>query len=271
MPAATVDDVLAQLDAIIDRCIAEGDRLGYFAVLYRKVTARVKDGLAEDLFDDPARMERLDVRFAQRYLDAVAAHAAGQPATASWRLTFDAAPRWRPLLLQHLLVGINAHINLDLGIAAVETSAGDELPGLRRDYDRINGVLAAMIASVQDDLRQVSPWMGVLDAFGARTQTELVRFSIITARTGAWGFAQQLAATPADGWERVVDDRDRAVARVGRMVLHPGTWASTGLLIARLRESDDVAANLRLLLEAREPTLDEVARAADDPTLTPDA
>jgi hypothetical protein len=52
---------------------------------------------------------------------------------------------------------------------------GDELAGLRRDDDRVNAILAAMIATIQEDLQQVSPWLRWL--VGARTQTELIRFS----------------------------------------------------------------------------------------------
>jgi hypothetical protein len=37
------------------------------------------------------------------------------------------------LILQHLLLGINAHINLDLGIAAAEGTSAPKLPGLLRD------------------------------------------------------------------------------------------------------------------------------------------
>ena len=155
-----IDDVLARLDDVIARAIVDGDACGYFAVLYRKVTAKVKEGIGDGYFDDAERMERLDVLFAERYLEAIAAHRVDRTVTASWQLTFEAGQRWRPLVLQHLLVGINAHINLDLGIAAARCSPGSELPGLRRDYDRINATLAAMVASVQQDLQKVSPWMG---------------------------------------------------------------------------------------------------------------
>jgi hypothetical protein len=252
--SGTIDDVLAGLDAVVAEARREGDRRGYFAVLYRKVTAKVKDGLAEGYFDDPARMERLDVLFAERYLDAVAGDRAGDPVTDSWRLTFDAAVRRRPLILQHLLVGINAHINLDLGIAAARCAPGDELPGLRRDYDRINAILAAMITSVQQELRQVSPWLGLLERIGARTQTELVRFSIVAARAGAWQFAEQLTITPTPRWDAAIGARDRRVAAVGRRVLHPGRWMAAGLALVRLRERDDVRANLDVLLGADVPT-----------------
>lgn len=44
-------------------------------------------------FDDGARMERLDVAFADRYLDANAAAQDGLPTTTAWRTAFDAAGR----------------------------------------------------------------------------------------------------------------------------------------------------------------------------------
>jgi hypothetical protein len=259
-----IDEVLAGLDGVIDRAIDVGDRRGYFAVLYRKVTAKVKEGIAAGFFDDADRMERLDVLFADRYLEAVAANDADRSATASWELTFAAGSRWRPLVVQHLLVGINAHINLDLGIAAARCSPGDQLPALRRDYDRINAILAAMIATIQADLLRISPWMGLLDRIGARTQTELVRFSIVTARTGAWRFATELAATPESRWDAIIADRDERVARVGHRVLHPGPWMSAGLLLVRSRERGEVSANLRLLRGVEGPTLAAVAELVDD-------
>lgn len=67
-------------------------------------------------------MERLDTLFAERYFDAVTPRDAESRPTASWHLTFQAGSQWRPLVLQHLLVGINAHINLDLGVAAARCS-----------------------------------------------------------------------------------------------------------------------------------------------------
>jgi len=263
----TIDDVLDALDGVVDRAIEQRDATGYFAILYRKVTARIKDGVEAGFFDDAERMERLDALFAQRYLDAVEASRDGREPTASWLLTFEAGQRWRPLVLQHLLVGINAHINLDLGIAAARCSPGAELPALRPDYDRVNAILAATVASVQEDLRRVSPWLGLLDRIGARTQDELVRFSIVTARSGAWRFATDLAHTPEDAWADAIADRDAKVARIGELVLHPGAWMSAGLLLIRVRERSDVAANLRLLSGAGEPSLETIEAAVDEPTL----
>ena len=76
--ATSIDEVIAQLGDLIDRSLRERSRLGFFAALYRKVTVKVKEGIAAGRFDDGRRMERLDVTFANRYLEAVARLRTGQ-------------------------------------------------------------------------------------------------------------------------------------------------------------------------------------------------
>ena len=105
--------------------------------------------------------------------------------TRSWELALDAAEARRPIVLQHLLLAINAHVNLDLGIAAAETAPGDALPSLRRDFDRINEIIASLIAGVRHDLATISPWIGLLDRLGGRHDDEIIRFSMEVARTEA--------------------------------------------------------------------------------------
>lgn len=255
---ASIDDVLTALDRVVDRAHEDADPCGYFAVLYRTVTAAVKDELEAGAFDDAARMERLDTLFADRYLDAIEARHAGAAATASWQLTFDAAGRRRPLVLQHLLVGVNAHINLDLGVAAARCVPSEKLPALRGDYDRINAILATMIDGFHQALGEVSPWLGLLDRVGARGPNELVRFSIVVARAGAWRFATELASMPGSRWAEAIAARDQRVAAVGHRILHPGWWPSTGLLLARLREPGDVRRVLERLQEVPTPSSDQV-------------
>jgi len=94
-PAGTIDDVLARLDGIVEKCLRDGSRLGYFAALYRSVTRRVRDSITAGRFEDGPRMERLDVIFANRYLDAVDRLWKGETPTRSWQLAFRAAKRRR--------------------------------------------------------------------------------------------------------------------------------------------------------------------------------
>lgn len=196
----SVQGVLDALDAVVDDALATGDRVGYFAAMYRQVTARVAEGIHTGFFDDAERMERLDVTFASRYLDALAAHRAGRRPTRSWDLAFEAATTSRPIILQHLLAGMNAHINLDLGIAAATTAPGPALPGLRRDFDRINEVLSLLVHRFESVVGDASPWIGLLERIGGRHDDEIVRFSIEMARTEAWRFAVELAPLAPGDW-----------------------------------------------------------------------
>src|SRR4051812_18744301 len=155
--ARSIDEVIAALDRIIATAATDRSRIGFFASLYRQVTLRVRQGIAGGLFEDGPRMERLDTLFANRYLDALAAWQADDLTSKSWRLAFDASRRTDLLILQHLLLGINAHINLDLGIAAATVCPGDALPALRPDFERIMQILSALTDQVKGVLDQFSP------------------------------------------------------------------------------------------------------------------
>lgn len=259
----TIDDVIADLDRVVDWSLDQPSRLGYFAALYRKVTLKVKEGIEEGFFDDGPRMERLDVIFAKRYLVALDRFLRDETPTAPWGVAFDAAGRWRPLILQQLLVGINAHINLDLGVAAAQVAPDGALLGFRRDFERINEILASMTGQAQQALAQISPWLGLLDVVSGRADDEVVRFSIEVARHEAWRFAVELAALAEAERAGPIAARDRFAARLGRRVRRPG-MLTTALWLIRLRESKDVQRNLDVLTAIPGPDLTEVETRVQD-------
>lgn len=250
----TIGEVLNALDGVVAGCLERASRLGYFAAVYRSVTAAVAEGIATGAFEDGERMERLDVAFASRYLSALALHEEGRRPTRSWEVAFDAAASARPIVLQHLLVGINAHINLDLGIAAAETAPGASLRKLRRDFDRINEMLAFAMARVERDLAEISPWIGLLSHIGGRHDDEVVRFSIEVARSEAWRFAVELAPLAREDWGGPIGARDARVARLAKVTLRPGLLGA-GLLVIRARESNDVRRNIGVLARVEQPDL----------------
>lgn len=265
LAATTIDEVLAALDAIIERAIRERSPMGYFPALYRTVTAKVQEGIEAGFFDDGARMERLDVVFANRYLDALAAFEGGGRPTRSWQAAFEAAARWRPIILQHLLVAINAHINLDLAIAAAQTAPGQELPGMRRDFDRINEVLASLVADVRRNVGDLSPWLGLIDRAGGRRNDAVINFSLTVARREAWRFATELAPIPPDQFDGPIRLRDQQVAALAGLIVKPGIL-SAGLLVVRIREGSDVPGAIRALRLLPPPALETVeARVRDRP------
>lgn len=239
-PAETIDEVVAG-------SVRDGSRVGLFACLYRSVTARVRDGIRAGEFEDGPRMERFDVVFANRYLSALAAHRRGEFPGRSWLVAFEGTRSWRLLVLQHLLLGMNAHINLDLGVAAAETAPGAALPGMRRDFFAISRILGEMMDDVQDRIARVSPWMGVIDHIGCRNDEEVFYFGLSRARDAAWRVATCLADASPARLPLEVDRVDRAAARLARVIRRPGAHLLPALLCVRAREPRDVGAVLEAL------------------------
>lgn len=249
IPCETIDEVIQRLDQILARAVREENKDGYFAALYRNVTVRVREWIAEGRFEDGPRMERLDVVFANRYLEALEQNWQGQPTSQSWAVAFQARRRWPPVILQHLLLGMSAHINFDLAIAALETAPGEQLPGLERDFILITRLLDEMIDQVQERINRVSPWFHLIDRLGGRGDEQICAFVIGEARERAWREALHLASLDPEAYRRELDRHDRQVAGLGRAISAPGFPLRQGLLLVRARETSPVPvviATLRL-------------------------
>lgn len=218
MTATTIDEVIDILEDIIQTAKEEESCLGYFAALYQKVTMAVKAKLSQDYFDDPARMERLDVVFANRYLAAYADHRLKKPITASWEAAFSYAGDEHLIILQHLLLGMNAHINLDLGIAAAEIAPEDSIQDLEGDFHKINDLLSSLVEEVQHGLAEVWPILPMILKLVRKADNLLVDFSMTIARNGAWKFAKILASSSPQQRPELLSIRDRKVSRITDLI-----------------------------------------------------
>jgi hypothetical protein len=109
---------------------------------------------------------------------------------------------------------MNAHISLDLGISTAEV-AGDAISdSLRRDYLRLNLLLARLVDVIQADICLFLPFMGRLDRLLWRIDERLIASSIDQARDDALVFAEALVQMPRSEWTAAIQARDAAVARV---------------------------------------------------------
>ena len=247
----TFADTITAMEALVARCAADGDRRGYFAAMYLAVTRTVRDRVELGTFANDLGMRSFVAAFAGRYLDADEAWRAGRPVTAAWRAAFEAAAQRRPVILQHLLLGMNAHINLDLGVTTSELAVGGSLDAVRPDFDAVNDVLGALIDGCEAALGQVSPWIGLADHVGGGGDETLIRFSLVKARQQAWSTAVRLAGLDGEARRRAIESVDTASARIARLVTHPGSVGSAVLFVIRSRERAapatvmDVLANVR--------------------------
>jgi Family of unknown function (DUF5995) len=233
----TFDGCAAAFGEVIDRSRQERDRVGLFACMYERVTAAVRGRCDDGQFAEADRMEHFVCSFADRYFAAHETWRSGGSPTRTWAIAFEAARTWRPVVVQHLLLGMNAHINLDLGITTA-TLAGspEQLPAMRSDFDAVNDVLASMVDLSQDELAAASPWFGLVDHLGGRHDEALISFSLRRARDQAWALAQHLVTLPEAAWAAEIDRVDGKVAGIARRILHPGFILAAGLALVRLRE-----------------------------------
>ncbi|MEO9004935.1 MAG: DUF5995 family protein [Ginsengibacter sp.] len=217
----TIDEVIFQLEKIIAWCEINNSPAGYFAVLYHKVTRKVKECIANKDFEDAIRMEKLDVAFASRYLSAFYLWLDGKPTTGSWKIAFNSVENKSALVIQHLLLGMNAHINLDLGIATGLIMKGVLLEGIHTDFNTINSILSVMVDNIEDCLTQINPLMKLLDLKIFKYDEMLVDFSIATARDGAWIFAEDLSTKENADYDHCISTRDERIQQLGTSIATP--------------------------------------------------
>lgn len=239
------------MEAELDIARAGADRRGWFTAMYRQTTRAVRDRTAAGDFDDPERMGRFVERFAGRYLEPLRAHRDGRPVPRCWRVAFEAGRDH--VILQHLLLGMNAHVNLDLAVVAAETCPGEEITSLHDDFMRVNDILGALLPKVRLCIGRFSPLLDVIDRVGGGEDDEVLNFSLRVARKEAWSQAGVLAST-ADPARRaqLIDSLDRSVAVLGKAVASPGGLLQRAVDLVAATESDDVVAVMDALGRVQE-------------------
>ena len=249
VPAGSVDDVIRLLTAVVDEARLARHRRGFFVAVYRVMTLAVQRGIAAGTFDDGERMARFVVSFANRYLGALATYRAGGVPTRAWKSAFDCAERRDRLILQHVVMGINAHINLDLGVSAAEV-AGEAIDAMKPDFERVNGVIGGLLDPVQAAIGRFSPLLGLVWRVADRPDDEVLNFSFRVAREEAWRHAVLLSRQPPEDRPALIESFDRTAALLARLVNDPGGLFGRGLLAAvRLTERQDVPAVIDALSE----------------------
>ncbi|MDJ0596211.1 MAG: DUF5995 family protein [Pleurocapsa sp. MO_226.B13] len=242
MEANNIEEVIQGLDTIIARAKETNSRVGFFAALYRQVTLKIDRRISEGRFDNNVRMNEFATRFANRYFDALAAYRQGDKLPKAWKVTLEATEQTDLIIVQHLLLGINAHVNFDLGIATAQTSPGNELASLRNDFNQLNEILADLLDEVQEVIGEFSPWMDILDRVGGRKDESIANFSITKARKSAWEQAEILAYQTPLQQQAILAVIDSKVAFLGRIIANPSQILRLAIQLIKSAERDDVPA-----------------------------
>ena len=204
---ATLDDVVNGLAALEQRFGREHDRRAIFATLYGIVSAEIRERVAAGFFHDNAWVHRYAVTFANLYFHALECDDAGRSAEVpkAWRLCFDAARLDRGLVLQHMLLGINAHVNNDLPLALATITIDPDRDARYRDHSAVNGVLSAVTERATERISALyAPGLRQLDDGAGALDEVLSLFSLDVARESAWEGAVSLTNARNDGERRLV-------------------------------------------------------------------
>jgi hypothetical protein len=250
-PAANIDDVVRNLDQIIDWAIREQSTIGYFAVMYKRSTVTIRDALNEGRFIDRPLMEHFAVVFAQRYFDALNAYflpAEYKGLTLPWEVVFVGQELGHSTMLQHMVAGLNAHIQFDLGTVTADI-VPNTLDKFEHDFKLINELVAGQVSGMLRVVHRLSPvihwtrWLVPAPRLIARV---LRKF-----RKSCWFFAIYLAVHPNKLREQTVNQMAWTAALCAWYLHPPEYWRLTPTIIRVIAkyESRDTAANLRALNE----------------------
>ena len=226
-----LDETIEELRTV---ALDADDASGYFPAMYARVTDRIRTEVSTDRFANPDAMATFARAFAAWYLRPRAGLA---PVPRCWSSAQDVAGDGRLLIVQHLLLGINAHVNHDLPRVVVELAEDrDDLHGLRPDFDAINDVLADMLPEVLRDLGRVSRWVNLAAARGG---DRVFNFSLEVGRAQAWRSAERLNRLDPASRATDVAELDRMVSVLAYLITKPVKPFSWLVPLARRLEQDD--------------------------------
>jgi len=226
-----IQETAAELRGIAQSC---ADARGYFPALYSRVTAQISESVDAGAFADGDRMNAFASDFAVHYTGAWQ-HAIAPPRC--WQASWDVAGDDRLLIVQHLLLGINAHVNYDLPQAAADAGRrAGSLASVRVDFDAINDVLAATSVGVLRDLDRVARWTNEVAAVGGG---RAFNFSLRVARGRAWRAAERLYALDAGGQRSYLAELDEVVSVLAYLITRPALPVEILARVARRFEQHD--------------------------------
>ncbi len=244
----SVAEVADALERVERRCVPLRDRRGVFATAYLRITRAIDRAIDAGRFHDPEWTRLYLVAFGNLYREAAIACEQGNPddAPKAWRMAFDAARDGTGLVIQHLVLGINAHINHDLPIALDRIGIGEGQTRAARyaDHTMVNRVLEDSTDELKRDVAALyAPVLQRIDWIAGRLDDDLTRFSIPRAREHAWSFALALRGTRSPP-ERTLLTRslDEQAAVLARLILSSPTRHPVLLRAVRVAERLDAVA-----------------------------
>lgn len=217
----SVNDVIKNLEMFENYCIQNDDLRGVFATAYLHISRSINKNLLEEKFRNNSWVRKYLVRFGDLYRIALVDYENGNVSRVpkSWKISFQTAKNREGLIIQHLLLGINAHINHDLAIALFDVKIDPDRNDKYVDHVLINQILEKATDGLKQEVaNKYAPILRRLDQSVGSIDEKITNFSIPKAREHAWTFAGALTSSKNNSEERLLrtalDDQAAVLARL---------------------------------------------------------
>ncbi|GAB5541699.1 MAG: DUF5995 family protein [Sandaracinaceae bacterium] len=237
----TMKESIEVLDDLIGWGQREESPIGYFAALYRKVGWAIEAALQAGKFEHPDTLVKLDVVFFNRYLEALHLWHTGEGASAPWQIAFDATRDEKLIVLQHLAMAMNAHIDLDLGVATADVVPEEDLLAFRKDFDTMNAVLASLMHDVENDMGLIFALLKPINCLFGPEEDGILDLSMDEVRARAWANCLRLSRLEGEARAEAIERLAASTATLSCIIRDPGPLGSLAVQWIRRRESGDVA------------------------------
>jgi hypothetical protein len=242
-----IDVALERLNEIVALATKTKQKYGYFAAMHRRMTYRVKQGIVAGLFENGELMARLEGCLAGHYVRAFTAFQSGGTLPQAWEIAFNAVKHDRCTMLQHLLLGMNAHVFLDLGVAAAETMKMNVFSKLKHDFAVKNDLLFNELEPQNNGFGRFARYVALFDYGLCSTDVWLLRQGRTWFRESNWDFGKKLSELDPAYWAVAISDRDSLVSELAWRIVSPGFRYSVPLVLSKLIEGRSVARNITQL------------------------
>lgn len=249
MPTHLSTPIITRMHTQIEHWQSSADSRAIFLNCYMLMTDNMLTALEQGEFADREWVGRLLHRFADYYFDALDAYERDAPLTPSvWRQAHQIARQGDALVLQHLMLGVNAHINYDLVFTLAELlqpewAALDTAQRRQRyaDHSHVNTVIARTIDTVQDQvITRLAPAFFLVDRLLGRADEWAATRLISTWRDAVWHHAVRLLdATSQTARTDVQHQVETYTLRRAGAILRPANVNALRTLIGQFSPEPD--------------------------------
>lgn len=190
MPIKTVPDVMEHM-LILQEELEHTTlhNLRAFNQTYYIITKNVYTKIGTGFFLHDDLMQKIDIIFAKYYFDALKQYVDHKPTYKAWKVLFDHCKSGTNYQFIYMAMGVNAHVNNDLGMALYDGLNHDRF---KADFEKVNDIIRTCLKEVVLLLREDSKVINGLKNTFEEVYAYFLNFLIADWRGNAWNNYQKL-------------------------------------------------------------------------------